>query len=327
MSKKILLADDSITIQKVISITFASEDYDLMVVGDGDSAAAKIKESKPDLVIADIAMPGKNGYEVCEIIKKDPGLQHIPVLLLAGTFEPLDDKKAKLVKADDHIVKPFESQELIDKVKNLLSRPPMPAAPVEEAKPPMPEVKPPVPADIWEVGDFMGTAEAEAPAKAGAEKDIWGEEFFAEPRKGEPKKPKVEDEFIELELAEEELKPVEEVKPTPPPKPSEVFKAAPEIKPPTPQPPIIPTAPPIPTMPAAPKVVPITERVEAKVKEAVKEEVVELGAVPKEKLEEVVRRISKEVIEEIAWEVVPDLAEEMIREEIRKIKEAMGKVK
>ena len=69
MSKKILLADDSITIQKVISITFANEDYDLIIVGDGDTAVAKIKEIKPDLVIADIAMPGKTGYEVCEIIK------------------------------------------------------------------------------------------------------------------------------------------------------------------------------------------------------------------------------------------------------------------
>ena len=336
MSKKILLADDSITIQKVISITFANEDYDLIIVGDGDTAVAKIKEVKPDLVVADIAMPGKTGYEVCEIIKKEPALRHIPVLLLSGTFEPLNEKEAKRVKADDHIVKPFESQELIEKVKNLLSRPPV-TAPVEvEMPPPAPEVKSTLPTDIWEVGDFMGTEETEAPAKSpaatsAAEKDIWGTDFFGEPGKETPQQAKIEEEFIELELKEEELHPVEEIKPIPPlytpPKPAETFKAAPEIKPPAPQP--VPKAPPIPAPPAAPKIVPppITERVEAKIKETAVEEMPELGAIPKEKLEEVIRKISREVIEEIAWEVIPDMAEEMIKEEIRKIREAIGKVK
>jgi len=162
MPKKILLADDSITIQKVISITFASEDYDLIIVGDGDAAVAKIKEVKPDLIVADVAI---------EIIKQDPGLRHIPVILLSGTFEPLNDKEARRVKADDHIVKPFESQELIEKVKNLLAKPPAPAVPAEPEKPlAVHEKKAPLPADIWEVGDFMGTEESDAAAKAG--KDI-----------------------------------------------------------------------------------------------------------------------------------------------------------
>jgi len=182
MSKKILLADDSITIQKVISITFANEDYDLIIVGDGDTAVAKTKEVKPDLVIADIAMPGKTGYEVCEIIKKEPTLKHIPVLLLSGTFEPLNEKEATRIKADDHIVKPFESQELIEKVKNLLARPS--AIPVEATieEPEIKEVKAPLPTDIWEIGDFMKAEETEAPAKS-AEKDIWGADFFEEPGK------------------------------------------------------------------------------------------------------------------------------------------------
>ncbi|HBR17314.1 MAG: hypothetical protein A3G39_07565 [Deltaproteobacteria bacterium RIFCSPLOWO2_12_FULL_43_16] len=321
MSKKILLADDSITIQKVISITFASEDYDLIIVGDGDTAIAKIKEVKPEMVIADVAMPGKTGYEVCEFIKKDPGLQYIPVLLLAGTFEPLNEKEAKRVKADDHIIKPFESQELIEKVKNLLARPPK-LATAEEERPAKPEVKAPMPTDIWEVGDFMGGEEAGASAKAAAEKDIWGAEFFEEPAKGAPKKPeekpKIEEEFIELELKEEELQPVEEVKPSPP-KPKEVFEAVPEMKP-------APKTPPIPPPPAPEVVTRVPEKIEAKVK-AVTEEMPELGAVPKDKLEAVIRKISKEVIEEIAWEIIPDMAEELIREEIRKVKEAMGKVK
>ena len=122
MSKKILLADDSITIHKVISITFGDEDFDLEIVSDGDSAVAKAREIVPDLVMADVSMPGKSGYEVCETIKSDPQLSHIPVLILAGTFEPINDEELKRVGADDFIVKPFESQELIDKVRNLLER-------------------------------------------------------------------------------------------------------------------------------------------------------------------------------------------------------------
>src|SRR4030067_3215095 len=322
MPKKILLADDSITIQKVISITFASEDYDLIIVGDGDAAVAKIKEVKPDLIVADVAMPGKDGYEVVEIIKQDPGLRHIPVILLSGTFEPLNNKEARRVKADDHIVKPFQSQELREKVKNLLAKPPAPAVPAEPEKPlAVHEKKAPLPADIWEVGDFMGTEESDAAAKAG--KDIWAADFGEEPPKAAPKKPKAEEEFIELELKEEELQPIEEAKPGPPspkvpPVPpatrvgEEWFEMAPSVTPP----------------PAAPQpVIPVAEKVEAKVKEAFAGEVAELGAISKDKLEEVIRKISREVIEEIAWEVIPDLAEELIKEEVMKIREAIAKTK
>jgi CheY-like chemotaxis protein len=324
MAKKVLLADDSITIQKVISITFASEDYDLIIVGDGDSAIAKIKEVQPDVILADIAMPGKNGYEVCEAVKKDPAFQRTPVLLLSGTFEPLDEKEAQRVKADDHIVKPFESQELIEKVKNLLSKPPAPVIEVE--RPTAPEVKAPMPADIWEVGDFIGTEEVKEPVKT-EEKDIWGTEFFEEPAKKVPKKPeqkpRIEEDFIELELKEEELQPAEEARPAPP-KPKESFVAAPEIKAPAPMPPVISEISP----PQPPKVAPPPlERVEAKVREVVKEEIGGVGAIPAEKIEETIRKIARDVIEEIAWEVIPDLAEELIKEEIRKTKEAIGKVK
>jgi CheY-like chemotaxis protein len=331
MSKKILLADDSITIQKVISITFASEDYELIIVGDGEAAAAKVKEVKPDLVIADVAMPGKNGYEVCELIKKEQGLRHIPVLLLSGTFEPLNEKEAARVKADDHIVKPFESQELIEKVKNLLTMTPSAVSvEAEVEKTVTMEAKSPIPADIWEVGDFMGVEEEESPAKGSAasvEKEIWGVDFFEEPAKEVPQKPKVEEEFIELELNEEELQPVEASKPVPPPapKPMETFKAVPESKPQAPPP--VSKAPSAPIPPPVQEVVnKIPEKIEEKIKAVSVEEMPELGAVPKERLEEVIRKVSREVIEEIAWEVIPDMAEEMIKEEIRKVKEAISKV-
>lgn len=123
MSKKLLLADDSITIQKVIGITFANEDYSLSVVDNGDAALEKARALQPDLVLADVFMPGKNGYELCAALKADAALQQIPVLLLAGTFEPFDEAKARKSGADGWIAKPFESQALIDRVEELLARP------------------------------------------------------------------------------------------------------------------------------------------------------------------------------------------------------------
>jgi len=130
MSKKLLLADDSITIQKVIQITFAHEDYDLTITDNGDAALAKAQELKPDLVMADVYMPGKNGYELTAAIKQDPALQNTPVLLLAGSFEPFDEEKARNCRANAWIEKPFESQNLIDKVAELLnSSPPSASGP------------------------------------------------------------------------------------------------------------------------------------------------------------------------------------------------------
>lgn len=216
MAKKILLADDSITIQKVISITFASEDYDLIIVGDGDAAIKKAKEEKPDLVMADVAMPGKTGYEVCESLKNDPELGNIPVILLAGTFEPLNKEEAKKVKADDSIIKPFESQELIDKVRELLSKADSARIKPEEPVPARPrEAKLEVSEDVWEAGDFLGFTE-DFDEGTGVKKDLPDLDFleggglFEDAGKdlGGP-------EFIDLELQEDEVKPKAEPMPEP----------------------------------------------------------------------------------------------------------------
>lgn len=120
MGTTLLLADDSITIQKVVGIIFANEDYELVVVDNGTSALEKARELRPDVMLVDALMPGKSGYEVCEEVRRDPQLKGTPLLLLVGAFEPFDEDKARQSGADDHITKPFESQSLIDKVKALL---------------------------------------------------------------------------------------------------------------------------------------------------------------------------------------------------------------
>jgi len=140
MAKTLLLADDSVTIQKVVNISFASEDVTLVTVDNGDDAIERAKETRPDLILADVVMPGKSGYEVCEAIKADPELSHIPVLLLTGTFEAFDEEHAARVGAAGHVSKPFEAQTLVARVKELLAAtpPPAPAAPKPAMAPPEP---------------------------------------------------------------------------------------------------------------------------------------------------------------------------------------------
>jgi CheY-like chemotaxis protein len=125
MGKTLLLADDSITIQKVVGIIFANEvaneDYRLFIVDNGNEALDMAREVRPDVLLVDALMPGKSGYEVCEEVRRDLALKDTPILLLVGAFEPFDEDKAKSSGADDFITKPFESQSLIDKVKALIA--------------------------------------------------------------------------------------------------------------------------------------------------------------------------------------------------------------
>jgi CheY-like chemotaxis protein len=121
MGCKILLADDSITIQKVVNLTFDDEGIEVVAVSNGDHAERKLGEVNPDLVLADIFMPGKNGYELCESIKQNPQFSNIPVVLLVGAFEPFDQNEAHRVGADDHLTKPFESRKLVETVRRLIS--------------------------------------------------------------------------------------------------------------------------------------------------------------------------------------------------------------
>lgn len=123
MSKrKLLLADDSVTIQKVVSLTFADEGIEVISTGDGDSAMAKVAELKPDLVMADVNMPGLNGYQICEKIRNSEAISRTPVILLVGSFEPFDENEAKRVGADDFMTKPFQSiRQLVNKVTVLIN--------------------------------------------------------------------------------------------------------------------------------------------------------------------------------------------------------------
>lgn len=120
MPHKLLLADDSVTIQRVVELTFSSEDVQVLSVADGEEAIARIPIERPDIVLADIGMPRRSGYDVAAYVKDRPELAHIPVLLMAGAFEPVDEARARQVRSDGVLIKPFEPQQVIARVRELL---------------------------------------------------------------------------------------------------------------------------------------------------------------------------------------------------------------
>src|SRR5499433_2877473 len=140
---KILVADDNSNIQKMVGLALKDQGIDVVAVGNGEAAVRKISDVRPDLVLADVFMPVRNGYEVCNYVKQDSALSHIPVILLVGAFDPLDEQEAQRAGADGVLKKPFVPPDpLISMVKSALSRagvvvgapaepPPPPAAPAE----------------------------------------------------------------------------------------------------------------------------------------------------------------------------------------------------
>lgn len=194
MGSKVLLADDSVTIQKVVGIIFANEGYDITVVASGDDAIRKAVEIKPDVMLVDALMPGKNGYEVCREIRQNPALSHVAILLMTGAFEVVDEEKNRLSGADEFIIKPFESQALIEATSRMIALTAQRASaapPVQPAPQPVPQptVAAPSVDDVWATGFDMEPAAEESPApafatalpvaevapvKATPDDDLWG---------------------------------------------------------------------------------------------------------------------------------------------------------
>jgi CheY-like chemotaxis protein len=166
MPKSILLADDSLTIQKVVELTFSDGDYELIAVSNGVEAIEALARKRPDLVIADVVMPGKNGYEVCEHVKGNPDTASIPVILLSGTFEPFDRDRAEQVRANAIVTKPFDSKNLLAQVDALIGSGGGPAVAPATLRPPM----------STETGEFfpeeMGAGPLEAEADFGAPEPV-----------------------------------------------------------------------------------------------------------------------------------------------------------
>ena len=161
---KILVADDNSNIQKMVGLALKDQGIDVVAVGNGEAAVRKIADIHPDLVLADVFMPVRNGYEVCRYVKEDPKFSHIPVILLVGAFDPLDEQEAQRSGADGVLKKPFVPPDpLISMVKSALARagvligaaahaekPPAPVRPAVEMLTPSPKVAAPTPHKIVE---------------------------------------------------------------------------------------------------------------------------------------------------------------------------------
>jgi DNA-binding response OmpR family regulator len=157
MAAKLLLAEDSLTIQKVFELTFKQTDISLTTVDNGDDAVRLAQEISPDLVVADVSLPGKDGFEVAAELQSRETGRSCPVLILAGTLAPFNEERFKDSGASGVLFKPFESQDLIEKVEALLRGEEEPATEPEDK-----EHAPPPAEEPWDFSDVMSELENEA---------------------------------------------------------------------------------------------------------------------------------------------------------------------
>jgi CheY-like chemotaxis protein len=206
---RILVADDNTNIQKMVALAFEERHVEVIAVGNGEAAVRRIPDANPDLILADVFMPVRNGYEVCEFVKKDSRFAHIPVILLVGAFDPLDEKEARRVGADGVLKKPFVPPDpLIAMVMSALEKNPKVAAelakarevPVAPPEPPMPALEIPAKAAPKPLPEFPEPTAEEAAAIYGFGKGVRSlDDEDAASAKG-PKAPVAEAEEMEEEF-------------------------------------------------------------------------------------------------------------------------------
>ena len=342
MAKKVLVADDSLTIQKVIELTFSEENYQVIAYSNGRDALNHLKDDRPDILLADAVMPELDGYALCAEAKAlHPDL---PVILLSGTFEHFDRDKAEAAHYNDVVMKPFDSQALIRKVESLIRHvPPAPAAPppTEISVPPPATAVQPFAPSLFEEPPTQGLGFFAPPP------DLFVRDLPGASQPAHQELPTAES------LLEETVPPFDEVPmmgtgytpptgavppvefdlfamPTPFPEPPK--KSVPPM--PEPQaPPLplmnIPAAAPAPEIPApafsTPSPVPPPAHSASEMGPIVAPVVVELSSTQMTAVvKAVVGQISDGVVRQIAWEVVPELAELMIRQRIKDIEEKEG---
>ena len=117
---RILLADDSPHAQRMGEFILREEGYEVVSVTDGETALVRLDDVDPDLILADVSLPGRNGYEICEYVKSHAKHHHAGVLLTAGAMEAIDEREAQRVRADGSLRKPFEASVVLEAVKRVV---------------------------------------------------------------------------------------------------------------------------------------------------------------------------------------------------------------
>jgi len=301
MSMRILIVEDSVTMRKVMEMTFAGEDAELLVVENGELALERGAAFAPDVAFIDSSLPGIDGYEVTRALKADPGLSGTAVILMASQHRPLDAARASEVGADDHLLKPFDTQEAIDKASVLSGQAEaagfsdMPSIPVARpaTTPPRPVAQrthrptpPPLPVSpAMQPARLTGTpiSGAQVSRTAGTAPSL------------HPSSPPAK--IVSAPAANISSAPPGQFSSAPP----RQFSYAP------PRP--FSSAPPAPPLQAAGASEALSHSVVARLET--------LGLTPDQV--EGVLKLSAEVVERVVWEVVPELAEAMIREELHRL--------
>ncbi len=322
MGARILVADDSVTIQKVVELTLSRENVELVQARSGDEAMRKAREVKPDLMLIDHSMPGHSGQELCGAVRQDPQLKDVPIILMAGVSGNVDEAEARQAGATDVVIKPFESQVLIGKVKQLLLG--APAAVAEEAA--APRLQEEVAVETGETpfvleSQEMMTEEIKIPA------GVTGEEAPLEIVTEGPSEESIPTyDLSSTEGAELSMEQVlhQDAQPSPAPERElaiEDMAAAVGFGTSTTK-----TVEEKPADPV-PRPVPIQEALAAPVGPV---------SVPPDMVETLARQVSEQVathivqelradllqrIERLLWEVVPDLAEQLLTQEIKRIRD------
>ena len=291
MPTKILVADDSATMRRVLEMTFAGEDATVHTVDGGEGALAKAAELTPDIVFADVSMPGMDGYELARRLKTHPQLGKTAVVVMTNQQTPYDENKGRAAGVDDHVSKPFDTQSVIDRVGQVLARPrAQPAGSADAgtgarpAPPPAPARAAPVPPPASAGGPPTGTT---GRIPQGTRLGM-----------GAPMQPA----------------PAKTAAAAPQPIPT-LRQGSPPLAP-------VPVAknPPAPAVVAPPPAARATAPAAAPVQAATQDfggKLAQLG-LTREQVEGVLA-LSREVIEQVVWEVVPDLAEQLIKEEIKRL--------
>jgi CheY-like chemotaxis protein len=310
MGKRILLADDSLTIQKVVELTLSGTEYDLTCLSNGQKALESLKASRPDLILADAVMPEKNGYEVCEAIKGNPSTARIPVVLLSGIFEPFDRERAERIGCDLVVSKPFDAQQLVEQIETLLSRS---ASDAPATEPPLEEAPFESPAAAFGQPPPTDLVPQEEPPFVPAHESVWSEAEGAAAPAPAP---------VETMAAVETVPAVEEPLPPLPEPPLETPPAEAAARPPgieeitieeaealfdLPSPAAGSPLAPEPAAEPAPEAPPPAQPLEL-----TDEQIERIAA-------RVVEKLSDRVIREIAWEVVPDAAEVAVKRRIAEL--------
>ncbi len=310
MAHRLLLADDSITIQKVVELVLAEEDFEIKSVSNGDDALKAAAVFRPDIILADIDMPKVNGYQLCEKIKQNPDTAMVPVILLAGAFEPIDEDLARQVGADDSVVKPFESQELISKINAALTM----ASSATEAAVAVEDAGD----EAIELAEEAEAVPGEGVEVASAEEDLWAmEDITSGPGEVAAEVAEEEATGIEVfELAEEEAAPVVEPFAEPeafvlpePAKIEPVREPAKGIVPPQP----------VREYAAQEIVLPGKDELEAIFKKTVDEKVSAFlaGVDIKDVVLASLAPAMKDSIDKVLWEVAPELVEKVVKEMLK----------